>query len=192
MARHKKHRPTDPAEAARKAYEARRKGPAGWGVNEAAIARQDDIHSEPETRIKARRVFRFDCFTTLKLTDGQLGAVRRLQDDLAIRFGVDGGERGPGGQSGQGIADLVSARSLDAADRIETALAYMDRPWTGKLLVALSMPAVVEGRRANWHAIVKVQTGLTDRDMQSKAVKQASEAMRTAWEAYDNRRAKAA
>lgn len=177
--------PMDPAEIARVAYERRRK-PELWGTNDAALRLPSnaDVQQIAETRTRTRRVFRFDCFETLKLEPDQVAAVRRLQDDIAIRFGVDGSAAKLSVQGG-GSVDLVTQRSIDAARRVEAVLALTD-PWHGELILALSEPTVTRGERANWHATVKRLLGLVDRGAQARAVRYAAEGLRRAWTEFDN------
>lgn len=188
----RKHKPSDPAEAARKAY-ATRRNPALWGTNDAALSLPSnaDVASEEETRTKTRRVFRYDCFATLKLEPAQLSAVRRFQEDLAIRYRVEGSDRMSEHVDGGGSADLVTVRSMDAADRMEEIVGAMP-PWSAKLLLRLSLPTVVEGKQVNWKDTVRQLLGLVDRGAQAEKVKQVAEALRLAWVEYDNNRVRKA
>lgn len=182
----RKQKPTDPAEAARKAYETRR-NPTMWGTNDAALSlpANKDVSQEQETRTKTRRVFRYDCFATVRLTPAQFSAVRRLQEDLAIRYRVEGSDRMSEHVDGSGSADLVTARSMDAGERLDLVLATMT-PWHAKLLLALSIPAVVEGKQVNWKQTVRELLGTIDRNVQAHKVKVAAEGLRQAWADYDN------
>ncbi len=182
----------DPAEAARKAYLAKR-NPAEWGVNDdaLALAANADVEQEGATRQKTRRVQRFDCFNRL-CDDAALKAVRRFQDDIATRFGVDGsGSETVQVDGGKGSRDLVSARSLDAAQRMIDALNGMEG-WQGYLLVSLSQPAVVEGKQVNWKRVVQTVTGDYDPRTQAKRVRQASEALAAHYQQADQQPRRAA
>lgn len=184
MAR-RKHRPTDPAEAARKAALARR-NPALWGVNEQALSMQPDISDTPESRGKTRRVFRYDCFATLSLPDGHLTAVRRLEELIAIRYRVDGNTKTQGKVDSGGSADLVTAKSMDAGRQIDAITGFCEKPWMGSLIVSLLTPATVDGVRVNWHQVVRNRLGLIDRGQQSKAVKQACAGLYEAFTRWDD------
>ena len=188
----RKYKPFDPAEAARIAWEARR-NPALWGVNEEARALQQNeaVQSEEETRTKTRRVFRFDCYETLKLPAQTLIAVRRLEADIAMRFRVDGRDAMAEPVDGGGSADLVTSRSMDAARRIFAVTGLMN-PHDAALILELSTPAVVEGSQVNWKSVVKRLRSLIDRDAASRAVKVAAEALREAYVSLDQGVRKAA
>lgn len=193
-------RPHDPAEAARKALarahhaaeqaKAQRHDPGHWGENREALALEQnaDVTVTPATRERTARLQRFDCFVTLGITVEQHQAVRRYQDELAIRYGVEGSSRLAEQVDGGGCAELVSVRSLRAAERIEALAELMPEPWMLPLVEALSIPAVVKGERVNWKAVVRARTGLIDRDAAARAVKIASEGVRRAWEDFDNGR----
>jgi hypothetical protein len=193
MAKKRKTRqPTDPAEAARRAYETRR-NPAMWGVNEGALqsAQNADVRSEAETRTRTRRVQRFDCFATLNLSLPAFQAVRRYQADLAESYGVGDRDTLSEYVDGGGARELVSSRSMAASNRV-AALYRELRTQDAALLIALSVPAVVEGRQPNWHMIVKTLRGLIDRGSQASAVKTLSEAVREGYSALDNMTRRAA
>lgn len=185
MAR-RKHKPSDPAEAARKAYEARR-NPALWGPNTEALnlAQNSDVHTtQPETRTKTKRIERFDVFATIKLSDHQFQAVRRYQADLAESYGVGGKDTQSEFVDGGGSRELVTSRMLAAGDRV--AALYRHVPTRDAvLLVALSVPAVVEGKQVNWKATIKALRGLIDRDAASSCVKTLSESVRIAYAEID-------
>lgn len=186
MARHKKHRPTDPAEAARQRREREaqtRRTPGEWGPNEAAIASQADVASIPADRGKTRRIYRFDCFATLQLPNPDYLAVRRLETLLSVRFRTDGKEQGAKVDGG-GSAELVTARSMAAGDEIDAITGWADLH-DAKLILALLTPQATEGSRVNWHATVKAMRGLTDRGEQSKAVKKAAASLVTPFARWD-------
>jgi hypothetical protein len=187
MAR-RKHRPTDPAEAARKRREQEaqtRRNPALWGVNEEALAMQADISDTPENRGKTRRVFRFDCFETLSLPDHDRAAVHRLETLIAVRFRVDGQANAGAKVDSSGSAELVTSRSLAAGAQIDAIAGWMPNP-SVSLLLALLTPQTVEGVRVNWKATVTRLQGLTDRDLQSKAVKRAAADLTPAFARWDD------
>lgn len=161
----KKPKPMDPVEVARLAYEdrKRRRDPASWGANEAALAlaTANDIRDKPEERGKVRQIRRYDVFSLLLsrdgLTDHQFQAARRFQDDLACEHRVDGGasESVPGHH---GSAELMTARSIEAGSRM---LAIQDHIGleAAKLMLALSVPTIIRGERVNWRKVVQDSTG---------------------------------
>jgi hypothetical protein len=187
----RRHQPTDPAEIARRKKEREaytRRTPSEWGANEDALTLESnaDVHMTGATREKTARIQRYDCFVTLGIAVDAYTAVRRYQDDLAIRYGCEGAVRLEGKVDGTGSAELVSARSLEAADRLDDLSALMPEPWMLPLIEALSLPAVVKGERINWKAIVRSRIGLIDRDAQARAVKISCEGLRRAYVDYDN------
>ena len=186
-------RTADPAEAARHAYQARR-NPAMWGTNEEALklAQNADVGSEAETRTRTRRVQRFDCFATLKLSDHQFTAVRRFQADLAEANGVgDSPDRFSEVIDGGGSRELVTARMMAATNRVFALYAQLSVPDI-LLLKALSYPTWVLGQQPNWKAEVKRLRGLIDRGAQADAVRHMSEAVREGYMEIDNSARRAA
>lgn len=187
-------KPFDPAEAARLAYEQRR-DPGKWGLNEEALrlAANSEVTDEAETRLKVRRVQRFDVFHLLhargSLTDGQLAAVRRMQDDMSILHATSGQRRGTSGPAD--IAGFSAAR-CEAGKRLTDALdgddGYGGIPARSKaLLRALSEPEIVEGRRTNWRAEVQRITGEYRKIEQGKLVVLACKDLTGSYSALDNR-----
>lgn len=182
----RRQRPSDPAEAASRAYEARR-NPALWGPNTEALnlPQNSDVQTtQPETRTKTRRIERFDCFSTLKLSDHQFTAVRRYQADLAEAHGVGDRDTMAEVVDGGGSRELVTARMMAAHDRV-LSLAVRLSIYDLDLLGALSVPSVVRGEAVNWKAIVRKLRGLIDRDAQAQAVKTLSENVRLAYAEID-------
>lgn len=190
----------DPAEAARKAAERERltrRTPSEWGVNRDALTmeRNADVQVIAPTRTKVSRVTRFDCFALLRsrgsLDEAQVGAVRRLESDIAIRFRVEGGgERVQVDCAGE--AEGYSRRAVDAANRISDVLA-LSGAQSARLLLALCEPQVREGQPVNnWRATVQRVTGEAFPHGQVALVRAACENLREAWTAYDNRGRKAA
>lgn len=196
MAR-RKHRPSDPAEIARKAYEVRR-NPALWGVSADTISLPTgaDIADSAATRHKVRRVERFDVFALLHSRDGlsagQVSAIRRLQDDIAIRHRVDGAVRlEVVVDGGGGSREAVTARTLEAGKRIGEALSIAGLV-NGRLLMELSEPAVIQGQSVNWRQAVQRVTGEHQHHAQAAAVRLACENLRLAYVEIDRRPRRAA
>jgi hypothetical protein len=184
----RKFRGHDPAQAARRAWETRR-DPAKWGVNEEArqLPQNADVHSTPETRTTTRRVQRFDCFATLKLSDHQFNAVRRYQADLAENCGCGDGGGGCAEpvDGGGGSRELVTARMMAAGSRVMALYQQLTLP-DREMLYVLSAPVWIEGRACNWKGEVKRLRGLIDKDSQAQAVKTMAENVRLAYVEIDN------
>lgn len=191
MARRRKTKtPMDPAEAARLAY-LRRRDPAQWGANEAAMALPANaaVRDEAETRTKVRRLARFDAFALLKsrgsLSDEQVGAVRRLESEIAVRFRVDGPGEGPAG-CGTGDAAGFSMRAVEAG-RVVAEVLRLSGGLSGRVLVKLLEPAVQSGQPvANWRQAVAQVTGELSDAGQVAVVRGACQNLLEAWVALDN------
>lgn len=189
MAKSKKRaKPFDPAAAARLEAETRN-DPSRWGVNEAAMAGEAnaDVGGEDATRTKVRRVLRYDVFSMLvsrsSIDAGQLAVVRRLQDDVAVRFRVDGLVGGVSVDGGAGTP--VSERSLQAAERIEAVMGWVGF-LSSRLLISLIEPAARSGQPVqNWRAVVKAVTGEDDDKAQTAMVRMSTENLRVAYQRWD-------
>ena len=193
--RRKRHAPCDPAEAARRAAENRR-NPGAWGVNDDALKLDSnaDVSDQAETRNKVRRVTRFDIFHLLharnELEPGQLNAIRRLQEDIAILHRTAGtaGPSTPIRTASQ--SDAFALSRLKAGERVDSA-----RQRTGahswRILEALCEPLIVEGRLNNWRAVVQRVTGEEYHMAQSALVKAAAYNLAGAYEAIDGMRKRA-
>lgn len=190
--RHKASKPrkivsaVDPSEKARQEYH-QRHDPAQWGANRDALSlpQNGDVEIISPTRERVARIQRFDCFVTLGITVEQHQAVRRYQEQLAIRYGAEGSSRGGEHVDGASFADPVSPRSIKAAQDLERLAGLMEEPWMLPLIEALSLPTVLKGDRVNWKATVRVMFGLIDRGAQARIVKVAAEGVRRAWAEYD-------
>lgn len=191
MARKKKYRPFDPAEAARKAYE-QRQNPRMWGPNEEALTslpQNEDVRSEAETRTKTRRITRFDCFALLRsrkaLTADQDSAVRRLIELIEKRWRLEGvapSER-VDCLSGPGVP--ISDASLYALAEIEEILGRTGA-LSSRVLIALCEPQVTGGQPVNnWRKIVQSISGVTSEHGQVAVVVTAAENLREAFIWHD-------
>lgn len=183
-------KPMDPAEAARLAYDKRQaqKNPGNWGANMAAMTlpQNREVNYTEATRDKVARLERYDCFSTLGVTVDQQRAVRRYEELMAIRYGAEGSNKGDEKVDGGSAAQPLSARRLEAAQTMEGLSKLTDRKWSLPLIERLTQPTIVEGRRANWKAIVRQDLGLLDRDAQARAVKLAAQDLVGAWTQHDN------
>lgn len=184
----RRHKPHDPAEAARIAWQ-NRADPSRWGPNAEALSGEQyrDVRITEPTRERTARILRYDCFETLAIDARGLAAVRRYQEDLAVRFSCEGSSRTAEHVDGAGAGELVSVRSLEAAERLDALAGLVERPWMMALIRRLCEPMVIQGQRVNWHGVVRVHLGIIDRDAQARAVKIAAEGLCRAWEEYDKR-----
>lgn len=193
----RKHRPHDPAEAAR--IRAEQEGYANWRSN-MQLPANADVMVEEATRKNVERARRYDCFALL-LSRGAISeageqAVRRLQEDVAVLHKTAGTERlevvvdnstAPG--------DFARAR-LKAGKRIEAALFLVESqtggPYLRKLLVALIEPQAINAQPVSWRAIVRHVTGDWRDKWQSEWVRSATEALAEAYREMDNQPRRAA
>lgn len=186
-------RPTAPLEIARRraAERARDRDPAAWGLDPAALTLA--ANAAIETRLDAAgrvvRVQRQDVFDLMnargRLSSTALGAVRRLQDDIACLHRTTSGgsgyvprvDRSP---DPQGFSD---ARRR-AGSRVEAALS-LTGPASARLLAALCESDVVLARAADWRAAVKRESGETLPDAQGAILRMACENLAGAYALVD-------
>lgn len=174
MARKKNRRnkPTDPAEIARLACEARKKAknPENWGLNveAAALPANAGIVHEAETRENEERAHRYDVFGLLasrkRITKLEEQTVRDLQDLMAIRMLISDPARAGGYRVDNGTKDATDA-AIRAGRRIDATLKTL-KPLNAALLAALCVPF----GRVNWKQVAKRVTGLVDAHALSKSV----------------------
>lgn len=203
MANSKPYKPSDPAEIARrrhaemvKAGEARaaerdrEKRAELWGVNADAIAlaANEDVIHEGETRKNVNRAMRWDAFALLlsrrALSQDAHDAVRRLQKDIAIRHRSNGAS-----DTIRAIGDAKRGDMLDsqiaAGERVDRAmrpLSERDR----KLLRALAEREVIDGVIPDWHAVVRQITGAVDKNGHARHVRDAADALADSYRAIDS------
>ena len=198
--RHKASRPSDPAELARRRAEARRQkaDPEQWGANLNALRlpANADVQTRGDLAGRTVRIQRQDVFDRLSARGGlsphSLGAVRRLQEDMAclhrtISGGVDFSPRVDCSRDPQAFGD--SRRRAGA--RIEAALSLAGTV-SARLLAALCEPTVVQGRVVDWRVIVARETGETLADAQGAILRMACESLAGAYARLDRERAAAA
>lgn len=203
-------KPTDPAECARRAYEARVKAgqrraadaereadPSQWGLNQelGKLATANDVQAGTDVAGKITRAKRWDVFSLLRSTNhGPAGerqtvlsgdhiiAVDRFQRDLAIRH-MTAGASGNGRASDM-PADFPLAR-IEAADRLHALAELLDvRPM--KLLLDLSIPTITRGERiGNWRRVVQDVTGEYRDAFQAQEVRKACDALVGAYGVVD-------
>lgn len=196
MAKQRKQRPSDPAEAARKRWEERR-DPAKWGVNREALglAANGNVETEPETRANTARAKRYD-WLALFLSRGSIGvptydAVRRLEADMAVWYRLTGGKSEIIVDGARGHIEGITAKSFDAGDKVLAVFKHIGDV-RAKMLAELSRPALLEGRPVNnWRAVVERFGYLAHRD-QSRAVVQLCQSIAAAYADMDRQPRRAA
>ena len=186
-------KPANPMDIARRRAEerARDREPANWGLAEQTLSLA--VNTAVDTRLDAAgrvvRARRQDVFDMLhsrgRLTAGALGAVRRLQDDIAClhRTALGGVDYLPRVDRSPNPQDFNDARRRAGA-RIEGALAIAGAS-SARLLAALCEPDVVLGRAADWRTVVERETGETLADAQGAALRMACENLAGAYGAVD-------
>lgn len=139
--------------------------------------------------LRARRQDVFDLFAGRgRLAPEAVGAVRRLQQDMAILHRTLSGVRDFAPRvDAQRHAEGLSESRLKAGERIATVL-ELSGVASARLLAALCEAAVVEGRTADWRAVVERETGERLADAQAAALRAACENLAGAYRAVDNRR----
>lgn len=135
------------------------------------------LETDPAGRItRARRQDVFDLFQARgKLGPDAYQAVRRLHDDIAVLHRVisGGGDIAPRVDRSVSPVSFSDAR-LAAGAQIEAVLAHAGSS-SARLLVALSEPAIIEGRGAEWREVVVRITGERLPDAQAALLRVACE-----------------
>lgn len=146
-----------------------------------------------ETRIK--RAVRLDVWDQMvargNMKPEHAAAVRRLEDDMATRIGVNTQESGAAEyvDGGTGDAELVNARMLEAADRVEEVLAMVGPP-SCRLLRQLIEPGLQTGEAIEWRDVVRKVTGETRQECHAALIRVAAESLFDCYEAIDARKRK--
>ena len=141
---------------------------------------------------KVMRARRQDVFDLLagrgRLAPEAVGAVRRLQQDMAVLHRTLSGVRDFSPRvDAQPNADGLSDSRLRAGERIAAVL-ELSGVASARLLAALCEVDVVEGRTADWRAVVERETGERLADAQGAALRAACENLAGAYRAFDGRR----
>jgi hypothetical protein len=167
--------------------------PESWGVDARSLRLpvNGDVDARLGARGKVVRARRQDVFDLLaargRLAADALGAVRRLQQDMAVLHRTLSGtrefspridvQRDP-----QGVSDT----RLRAGERIAAVLEFSGCA-SARLLSALCEAAVVEGRAEDWRAVVERETGERLADAQGAALRAACENLAGAYRLLDGR-----
>lgn len=190
--------PSDPAAAARKRAEearadaaARERDPARWGemaapksMREALTRHGVDYALDGKGRLKAG-AHKVDLWEELHarraLSEAQLVAVRRLQRDLADRYGL--GRKGEQVKvEGAGNRAAVTDAMIDAGRWVDRVLQLVGPP-SSRLLAALLEPGVRGEPDPNWRETVARITGETNDRAQAAAVRLAAQSLSDVYEA---------
>ena len=192
-------RPADPMAIARRRAAERlaERDPAAWGVNQDALALAANaaVEARPSPAGRAPRLRRQDVFDRLVarggLGPGAHGAIRRLQDDIAVlhRTLAGGGDFSPRVARARDPQSVTDARRR-AGERIEAALALAG-PASARLLLALCESDVVLGRSADWRAVVVAHTAERLPDAQGAVLRAACENLAGAYAMLDRTRKRA-
>ncbi len=164
--------------------------PERWGVAADALTLPANaaVAAVRDGRGRVSYAHRTDVFERLhergSLSDGQLTAVRRLEQDVGARAGlfrppsdlvkVDAQAR-PGG---------ATERMLEAGRRVDAALAAAG-PRCALLLRALVEPGVLAGRSLAWREVVARETAETNPHAQAARVRTACDNLMLAYQALD-------
>lgn len=175
-----------------------RRTPEEWGVSAEIVAlpTAEDVTVRTGNRGRVVAAKRSDAFDLLHagggLDDDQHRASRRLFRDWCLRHGVRDHERlvldRVDGQFNP-TAGLVSDAMIDAAKRIEDAMRGVGRV-NVRIFEALIEPMVVQGVVIAWRGTIARVTGETERHVQGAMVRQACEALRLHYIAWDELQAK--
>jgi hypothetical protein len=168
--------------------------PEGWGADAKALRLPANADVEASLGaggkvVRARRQDVFDLFAARgRLGTEALGAVRRLQQDMAVLHrtltgGRDFAPRVDAQRNPHGFTDM----RLQAGERIASVL-ELSGAASGRLLAALCEAAVVEGRAADWRTVVERETGERLADAQGAALRAACENLAGAYRSLDRSR----
>ncbi|HEY2050456.1 MAG TPA: hypothetical protein VGH03_14020 [Caulobacteraceae bacterium] len=168
--------------------------PEEWGVDSKSLRlpANSDVDARLGAGGKVVRARRQDVFDLLvargRLAPDTLGAVRRLQQDMAVLHRTLSGVRdfSPRVDVGRDPQSFSDSR-LHAGERIAAVL-ELSGAASARLLSALCEAAVVEGRADDWRAVVERETGERLADAQGAALRAACENLAGAYRLFDGRR----
>lgn len=196
--------PTNPAKAlqdrverevaAKRDAKAREANPERWGEERASKdriaslqARGVEVNVDQGGRIK--NAVKVDIWSQMltwpnaKLSQSHYNAVRRLQEDMAIRAGANEG----GGEfvmvDRQGDAALVTDRMAEAGARVDDALGLVGPP-SAQILRAL-LGVDVDG--VDWRVVVEKLSGETNSMAQGAVLRQAARSLADVYDQVDAR-----
>ena len=167
--------------------------PERWGVAAAALAlpANREVEAVRDGRGRVAHAHRADVFERLhergSLSDGQLCAVRRLEQDIGVRAGLFRPPADLVKVDAQARVEGASQRMLEAGRRVDTALAAAG-PRCALLLRALVEPGVMKGVAVDWREVVARETAETNPHAQAARVRTACDNLMLAYQAIDHAR----
>ncbi len=164
--------------------------PERWGVAAAALALPANagVEAVRDGRGRVAHAHRTDVFERLHerggLSDGQLSAARRLEQDIGLRAGLFRPPADLVKVDAQARVEGATQRMLEAGRRVDAALIAAG-PRCAALLRALIEPAVLAGRSVEWRAVVARETAETNPPVQAARVRTACDNLMLAYQAAD-------
>jgi hypothetical protein len=188
-------KPSSPADIARRRALAMAQhevaAPEDWGVDARALrlpanADVDAVKGAGGKVVRARRQDVFDMLAARgRLGPQALGAVRRLQTDIAVLHRTVSGVRDFAPRvDGQADPQGFTEARLRAGERIRWALDLAGCA-SGRLLMALCEPQVALGVGLDWRAVVERETGERLADAQGAVLRLACENLAGAYQRMD-------
>ena len=167
--------------------------PERWGVEASSLALPSNhaVEAVRDSRGRVAHAHRTDVFERLhergSLSDGQLAAVRRLEQDIGLRAGLFRPPADLVKVDAQARVEGATQRMLEAGRRVDAALAAAG-PRCALLLRALVEPGVLKGAAVDWRAVVARETAETNPHAQAARVRTACDNLMLSYQATDHAR----
>ena len=167
--------------------------PDRWGVATEALAlpAHREVAAVRDGRGRVAHAHRSDVFERLhergSLSDAQLAAVRRLEQDVGLRAGLFRPPADLVKVDAQARTEGATQRMLEAGRRVDAALAASG-PRCALLLRALVEPGVLRGASVDWREVVARETGERNPHAQAARVRTACDNLMLAYQALDHAR----
>ena len=167
--------------------------PERWGVEASSLALPSNqaVEAVRDSRGRVAHAHRTDVFERLhergSLSDGQLAAVRRLEQDIGLRAGLFRPPADLVKVDAQARVEGATQRMLEAGRRVDAALAAVG-PRCALLLRALVEPGVLKGAAVDWRAVVARETAETNPHAQAARVRTACDNLMLSYQAIDHAR----
>ena len=167
--------------------------PERWGVaaNALALPANRSVEAGRDGRGRVAHAHRTDVFERLhergSLSDGQLAAVRRLEQDIGLRAGLFRPPAALVKVDAQARVEGATQRMLEAGRRVDSALAASG-PRCALLLRALVEPGVLKGAAVDWREVTARETAETNPHAQAARVRTACDNLMLAYQAIDHTR----
>ena len=164
--------------------------PERWGVEVSALSlpAHAAVEAVRDGRGRVAHAHRTDVFERLhergSLSDGQLAAVRRLEQDVGLRAGLFRAPADLVKVDAQARVEGATQRMLEAGRRVDSALAAAG-PRCALLLRALVEPGVLKGAAVDWREAVARETAETNPHAQAARVRTACDNLMLAYQAID-------